>query len=232
MTTISPSLRGSSLSASFAPFSSPVDWCEENGDLPLVEFYNTISNIGFVVLSFLSFIRMGPYFRCVDPCFFPFSCLLLSVGAFSGLFHATLSYAGQLLDEWSVLLINIYTLAVWCPDEWLRRGVTREKFTARMIGATILVMPLGFIVPTINAPLLLLFSIAHIMSIKQVMRGVRSCEIKRIGRAGITSFLFGFFCWINDRLLCDFGRRASKASASAIRSCTRFGTSASQRPPS
>ena len=147
---------------------------------------------------------MGPYFRCVDPCFFPFSCLLLSVGAFSGLFHATLSYAGQLLDEWSVLLINIYTLAVWCPDEWLRRGVTREKFTARMIGATILVMPLGIIVPTINAPLLLLFSIAHIMSIKQVMRGVRSCEIKRIGRAGITSFLFGFFCWINDRLLCDF----------------------------
>ena len=212
MSTASPSLRGSIFAASFAPYSSPLDWCEENGDLPLVEFYNTVSNAAFIVLALVSFVKMDTYCKRIEPSFHAFRFLLAAVGIFSGFFHATLSLAGQLLDEWSILWINIYALACWCPDEWLRRGVSRATFKRRMLISTGLIMPLGCLVPAINAPILAIFSVAHIMSMTAEMRKTSSGEIKRVGKASIGIFSFAFICWINDMVLCDFWTRTFESA--------------------
>uniref|UniRef100_A0A7S3PPY8 Alkaline ceramidase n=1 Tax=Aplanochytrium stocchinoi TaxID=215587 RepID=A0A7S3PPY8_9STRA len=83
-----------------------LDWCEENYlvTLYVAEWWNTLSNMGMVFLSIL-----GVYLAAREK--FPLSIklmylALLGVGIGSAVFHGTLQWYGQLLDELPMLWGN------------------------------------------------------------------------------------------------------------------------------
>lgn len=76
-----------------------IDWCEENFKVVwfIAEFFNTTSNIIFIYLSVLGFLACRKYNY---PLRFYLSFLSLGVvGVGSALFHGSLTYWTQLLDE-------------------------------------------------------------------------------------------------------------------------------------
>ena len=199
----------SSLRGAFALHSSPVDWCEENwanGNF-FAEFYNTISNVFFVLLPMASTFKMQKYCKTVDGSFWGFQILLSIVGIFSGYFHATLSFAGQLLDEWSILWINLYAVAAWCPDRWIEGFATRKQFKMYIVLLAVLMTPLALAHPAINAPMLLLFGGVQISMLIDYYPRTKSKTIKNLGKCATTVFLCAVICWVNDAVLCDFWKR-------------------------
>lgn len=79
---------------------STMDWCEENyASTPLVaEFWNTISNVVFVVPPLITAYHIKKY-KLLEDRFILSLCLLAAVGFGSFAFHSTLLYHSQLLDE-------------------------------------------------------------------------------------------------------------------------------------
>ena len=81
--------------------SSTIDWCGSNYVYSnyIAEFWNTVSNILYIIVYFLSF-RSFKYIDCKKNDRL-LNTLLLSTGISSFYFHATLSLFGQILDEYS-----------------------------------------------------------------------------------------------------------------------------------
>ena len=79
------------------------------------EFFNTISNIIFLVMPpFLMHLHQ-PYAESMGPGIHVIWLLLIVVGASSAYFHATLSLLGQLLDEIAILWVVMAGFAMWYP---------------------------------------------------------------------------------------------------------------------
>ncbi|KAJ3011148.1 Alkaline ceramidase 3 [Thoreauomyces humboldtii] len=88
----------------WGPPTATLDWCEENYIVThsIAEFWNTLTNVGFIFLAALgvwSCLRTGSESRMIV------SYVALGlVGCGSALFHGTLTYEMQLLDELPMLL--------------------------------------------------------------------------------------------------------------------------------
>jgi Ceramidase len=81
---------------------SKIDWCEENYTHSnyIVEFRNTLSCLSFFIFPAVYYLKTESE---------PVGCLLVaSVGLSSILFHGTLSLAGQLFDELTIVLLVGY----------------------------------------------------------------------------------------------------------------------------
>ncbi|KAH0625956.1 hypothetical protein JD844_034345 [Phrynosoma platyrhinos] len=101
----------------FAYQSAEVDWCEGNFERSeyIAEYYNTISNVAFFILAPV-LMWLNSSYRDFRPN--PVHTLFvvqLCIGAFSLYYHMTLSYAGQLLDELSILWGVSICYAFWFP---------------------------------------------------------------------------------------------------------------------
>jgi hypothetical protein len=83
----------------FQYHSSDVTWCESKYAVSryIVEFMNTISNLPVLFLALHSFRHR----------FTMLNLIFVSIPIFSFYFHATLSHAGQCLDELAILLFVI-----------------------------------------------------------------------------------------------------------------------------
>ncbi|KAM4758838.1 alkaline ceramidase 1 isoform 2-T3 [Cyanocitta cristata] len=102
----------------FSYQSAEVDWCESNfvRSAVIAEYYNTISNVSFFILSpALLYLNRQYCQKRAVPLYFV-SGLLLLVGLFSMYFHMTLSYVGQLLDELSILWTLAVAYSFWYPQ--------------------------------------------------------------------------------------------------------------------
>ncbi|KRX03751.1 hypothetical protein PPERSA_04259 [Pseudocohnilembus persalinus] len=83
----------------FWPFTATVDWCEENytTSFYIAEFWNTISNL---VIMFFGLFGIYTSIRCKTEIHFILAYFFLFiVGIGSFIFHCTLTWEGQLLDE-------------------------------------------------------------------------------------------------------------------------------------
>ena len=99
----------------------------------LAEFFNTVSNIIFLVMPpFLMHLHQ-PYAESMGPGIHVIWLLLIVVGASSAYFHATLSLLGQLLDEMAILWVVMAGFAMWYPKAamppTLRDKDGRKTFT-------------------------------------------------------------------------------------------------------
>ena len=116
--------------------SSPVDWCEANYTFSpvIAEFFNTVSNIIFLVMPPFLMHLHKPYSVSMGYGIHLIWTLLIVVGASSAYFHATLSLLGQLLDEVAILWVIMAGFAMWFPKkmmpEKLKERKGRKKFAA------------------------------------------------------------------------------------------------------
>ncbi|KAI9329180.1 ceramidase [Obelidium mucronatum] len=102
----------------WSPVTSTKDWCEENYAISpyIVEFFNSISCIGYIfgMLAGLWSIRGG----AVDSAYIVGFCSIGIMGLGSFMFHASLKYEMQLMDEIPMLLsvcIQLYTTLMIRP---------------------------------------------------------------------------------------------------------------------
>ncbi|XP_076215720.1 alkaline ceramidase 1 isoform X2 [Aptenodytes patagonicus] len=138
----------------FSYQSAEVDWCEGNFEHSTViaEYYNTISNVSFFVLSpALLYLNRQYCQQRALPLYFV-SGLLFCVGIFSMYFHMTLSYVGQLLDELSILWTLAVAYSFWYPRVYFPRCIKSRKHFFWLSGVTTVISTLmSFIKPALNA---------------------------------------------------------------------------------
>jgi dihydroceramidase len=89
---------------------STIDFCEQNYVINshIAEFFNTISNISYVLLGLFGFLLNRKFENRFK---FGFITLIL-VGLGSSFFHGSLLWIGQLTDELSMMLLTIITLFI------------------------------------------------------------------------------------------------------------------------
>lgn len=90
-------------SGAWDPVTSPLDWCESNyvWSYYVAEWWNTISNLAMILPTLLGMIQI--YRSGAEMRFFMCFFSVFAVGVGSWLFHMTLTYPMQLVDELSML---------------------------------------------------------------------------------------------------------------------------------
>eukprot|EP00808_Paulinella_micropora_P018902 g31968.t1 len=204
---------------------SDIDWCEENNSfVPYIEeFWNTISNGLFLVLGVIYsefwntisnglFLVLGVIYSVLHRDF-AVRCqctksllvahfLVFVVGFGSALFHATLSYFGQLLDEIAILWVLFgFVSATFYRRSW---KISKPLFQFLAWLLCVLLTPLTFIFPVVNAFALMTMCACvfwYLSSRTRKMRPVYFTFLcNRLQFNGPVLFGMALFCWINDRI--------------------------------
>eukprot|EP00808_Paulinella_micropora_P010340 g377.t1 len=182
---------------------SDVDWCEENNSIhPFIEeFWNTISNGLFIVFAIIYAVLHRDFAqRCqCTKSLLVAHFLVFVVGFGSALFHATLSYFGQLLDEIAILWVLFG--ATFHRRSW---KISKPLFQLLAWTVCALLSPLAFIFPVINAFALMTMCACvfwYLSSRTRKMRPVYFTFLRnRLQFNGPVLFGMALFCWINDRV--------------------------------
>ncbi|XP_020772438.1 alkaline ceramidase 1 isoform X2 [Odocoileus virginianus] len=139
----------------FAYQSSEVDWCEPNFQYSqlVAEFYNTFSNVTFLVFGPLMTFLMHPYIQKRSRYIYVLFILFTITGLFSMYFHMTLSFLGQMLDEIAILWLLASGYSIWLPCCYFPTflGQNRSWYISLIVTITLVSTCLSFLKPTINA---------------------------------------------------------------------------------
>uniref|UniRef100_A0A8B9G286 Alkaline ceramidase n=1 Tax=Amazona collaria TaxID=241587 RepID=A0A8B9G286_9PSIT len=188
----------------FSYQSAEVDWCEGNFERSriIAEYYNTISNVGFFILSpVLLYLNRQYCQQRALPLYFV-SGLLLCVGIFSTYFHMTLSYMGQLLDELSILWTLAMAYAFWYPRVYFPSYLQGHHFFWLSGITTVISTFMSFIKPAFNAYALNCIAF-HLLYLTR--RELKKCNDKRVHRMAkvmVMWWVLAITSWISDRWLC------------------------------
>nr|XP_056723562.1 alkaline ceramidase 1 [Euleptes europaea] len=194
----------------FAYLSAEVDWCEENfvHSEYIAEYYNTISNLVFFIATPFMLLLNIDYMKYRP---IPVRCLtglVFLIGISSIYFHMTLSYAGQLLDELSILWTMGLCYACWFPMIYVPAFIkNREQFTWIVGIVTVMSTLMSFVRPELNAYVLNTVAL-HILYV--IIQEVRKSTDPRMQRLGITVVIWwvvAISCWITDKFFCEFCRK-------------------------
>ncbi|XP_055339586.1 alkaline ceramidase-like isoform X2 [Paramacrobiotus metropolitanus] len=192
--------------------SSEVDWCESNYVVSptIAEFVNTVSNILFIVIPPLLIVLFQQYANSVkNKDIYLIWTLLIGVGLASAYFHATLSFAGQMLDELAILWLICAGFGIWMPRRYLPSYLqsNRHLFKWTMFGLTVFGSVLACVKPVINAFALMAFGLPITVLLVIEMRRCRNARIHQLASRTMALFAAAVICWINDRLFCDVWTR-------------------------
>lgn len=202
----------SSLDSMFEWHSSSVDWCEANYAVTpyVAEFYNTISNLVFLIGPPLAvWYNLNVYKVYGYHQFYAF-ILLFVIGTGSIYFHATLSFAGQILDELCILWIITYGSAMYIPKERYPTFISTSTQWCGLLGfitiiSTISPYLIGRDFSIIVAPALMCTSVPISVVIHQESQ-IYSEKLGSVNMKIIRTSTFLFFLavmiWLVDRLVC------------------------------
>lgn len=191
----------------FLPGSSDVDWCETNyaRSRYLAEYYNTISNVGFVALPALAIYLFRSYSKHVTSGIDVIWVLLIVVGLGSAYFHGTLSFAGQLIDELAIAWVLLASFAIWTPKRMLPEIFRRDrKKLARIITVVgLLTTVLAFVKPVANA--FVLISVSIPVAIILYLEMQRCCDKRAWRLLWLSVFLLvmALGAWLSDKFACS-----------------------------
>ncbi|KAK6624495.1 hypothetical protein RUM44_011354 [Polyplax serrata] len=155
--------------------SSPVDWCEGNYRISpqIAEFVNTISNVLFFLLPPMLMHLFREYGRLVNPAIHVIWALLIVVGICSAYFHATLSLAGQLLDELAIFWLFLSAFTMFFPRRFFPSIFKNDRKRLGACVITFAVLGTYFLIlhPSLNAFALMTLGIpALILLIEELKR--------------------------------------------------------------
>lgn len=195
---------------------STIDWCEENYvvSLYIAEALNTVTNAGFIALALLA-IYIG-WKNKVELRFTFAACGFLLVGIGSWLFHMTLKYEYQLLDE----LPMIYAT---CIPFWSVFSESRDKRSSVVVGLSIFMaanlLTLIYLIikdPTIHQTAYgilnaaILFRSAYLTN-KHVHDKKAAAQLHKTMILGVLIFLLGYFLWNMDIHFCEQARATRRS---------------------
>lgn len=186
---------------------STLDWCEENYVVTpyIAEFWNTVSNVVMIVpplLNGLYYWRIGLELRYV---YLNFALFVVGIG--SWLFHMTLKYEMQLLDELPMIYgtaMIIYTL---------HHTVSNIKYESN----SDIVIPVSYCVTASLVYITMRNPILHqtfygCLVFLLIYKSVQACKTQQriIPYAMISFFLYliGFILWNIDNVYCSSVRHA------------------------
>jgi len=112
--------RNDNANAPYWPSTSTMDWCEENYVVLgyVAEFWNTITNVFFIGLALYGLYKIKPL--RLEARYYLAYLAFAGIGLGSWMFHMTLSYEFQLLDELPMVyltLIMLYTIFESAPTK-------------------------------------------------------------------------------------------------------------------
>lgn len=175
--------------------SSQIDWCEKNYEWSpyIVEFYNTISNIPYVL-----FYYVGMYscknFQCNQDDRILYGCLFL-IGITSMYFHATLSLYGQLLDEFCIILLLMNTLNMIYKKK-------NTKFYIKCYTITHSIVMCYY--PLINIPVLFIIGFTIWKLLRTRFKKYKDTSFKKFWIFSQILFVLSVMCWVIDRFMCGY----------------------------
>ena len=189
----------------WGPPSSTINWCETNYEVNhyIAEFWNTITNLGFILPSIYG---MRNCHKLNIEARYTYSfILLLLVGVGSWMFHMTLRYEMQLLDEIPMMWCGSYI--VYCLYRSRCIGFTKE---ARIVGFILVAhCTIGTLLYMANKnPIFFqtMFGLVVIsgvsLSIYQNYRHYSPLGWK-LSKAAVIFTIIGFLFWNLDNLYCD-----------------------------
>lgn len=181
------------------PITATIDWCEPNYEVSpyIAEFYNTISNLSYILLGWYGLYQSWPHELRFRVAFLG----LILVGFGSSAFHATLKWSGQLSDEVGMFMVTLSTLYILLQH----RDEFHPQLLAGLCTATL------FLFTTIYAILqwVLLFQIAWVILagivickfmhlIQQTKRSIQRIYIRIMGLLILSAVM-----WLLEQLLCE-----------------------------
>ncbi|XP_060540555.1 alkaline ceramidase 1 [Pantherophis guttatus] len=194
----------------FSYLSSEVDWCEANFEHSeyIAEYYNSFSNVAFFILAPMMLWLNTDYIGYRPVPIRGFVILQLFIGVFSFYFHMTLSYAGQLLDELSILWTLCVSYGFWFPIRYFPSFIkNREQFLTFVATVTVTSTLMSFVKPALNAYILNCVAF-HLLYLAYVE--VRRCSSQAVSRAAWTMtfwWVIAISCWLVDKFFCGFCQR-------------------------
>ncbi|XP_062814979.1 alkaline ceramidase 1 [Anolis carolinensis] len=200
------------MSSIFAYQSAEVDWCEGNFEHSeyIAEYYNTISNVSFFVLA--------PFLLWMNSSYMQFRpnpvkglfVAQLCIGAFSMYFHMTLSFAGQLLDELSILWGVSLCYAFWFPTRHFPSFIkNRDQFmvlVGLVSGCSTL---LSFLRPAWNAYALNCVALHVLYLLGLELHRSPDERVHHVAALLLAWWLISIGCWLTDKFLCGFCQKIS-----------------------
>lgn len=195
---------------------STIDWCEENYVVSnyIAEALNTLTNSVFILIALFFIYTSVKHKLDTRFLFTGFGFMLVGVGLW--LFHMTLRYHYQLLDE----LPMIYATCIPC---WSVFSAYQSKHRSWLIGTAVFfsanlltVIYLHFKDPTIHQAAYGVLNVLIIMkSVQLLQRAIKSEEdrwkLYSTMIKGVILFLTGYVLWNMDIHFCDYARRTRRS---------------------
>ena len=170
---------------------APIDWCEANYAVHshVAEFWNVLSCAAYLVAA-------APHARSDEAWLRVFAVLLALTGLASALFHATLWWSGQKLDEFfenAAVIALLHASAV-------RRPLARTFVHASAVGALVCLVPVAAAELHLVAALVALLRRGARLAAADA-RGAPAAM--RAMRSGCVCGLAGFAAWLVDKAACN-----------------------------
>ena len=145
------------------------------------------------------------YARNIDSGIYVIWGLFAVVGLCSAYFHATLSLAGQLLDELAILWLLAFAFGMWLPRRYYPDFMknNRKLFKWFMVCVSVVASLLALLYPWINSFALMAVGIPTLMMLSKELSRCRVKRVRQLGwRCGICS-IAAITAWVADRIFCD-----------------------------
>ncbi|XP_063003372.1 alkaline ceramidase 1 [Elgaria multicarinata webbii] len=190
----------------FAYQSAEVDWCEKNFEKSeyIAEYYNTFSSISFFIMAPLTFWINIDYDK-----YRPFALrtnilLQILIGIFSIYFHLTLSYAGQMLDELSILWTLSISYGFWFPVHHFPRFIkNREQFLWMVGFVTVVSTLMSFVKPVLNAYVLNCITLHIFYTMFKEQQKNKNPRVCIVAKRLVVWWLVAISFWLIDKFLCN-----------------------------
>ncbi|KAJ3049412.1 Alkaline ceramidase 3 [Rhizophlyctis rosea] len=191
----------------WGPVTSTLDWCEENYILTyyLAELWNSISNLCFLIWPLTGMYTCWRM-RAEKRFYLSYAALML-VGTGSFLFHGTLTYAMQLLDE--LPMVAAICVGTYCHLQMFR--TTSIPYLIPALAAAFIGICTSYLY--LNNPLFFQVSFGLITFIQaaSALRNVltlqkthpyQSTLLARLLLTGVGAMLLAFGLWTSDQVAC------------------------------
>ncbi|EHB15102.1 Alkaline ceramidase 1 [Heterocephalus glaber] len=189
--------------------SSEVDWCESNfqHSALVAEFYNTVSNVTFLIIGPLMGSLMHSYIQKRTRYIYCTLAFFVFTGLFSMYFHMTLSFLGQLLDEVSILWRVTRPPSVSVPGGCGAGSMGRSQFTCMILSGTVLVTFLSLVRPTVNAYALNSIAIHIVYIVRLEYKKTCNKQLRHMIEISVLLWASALISWISDLFFCSFWQR-------------------------